>query len=458
MNATVDMAAIETRGLTKTYDGKVEALRGVDLVVKRGEMFALLGPNGAGKTTLFSILATLRKPSGGEARVLGLDVLKERPAIRQRMGIVFQEPALEQRMSVRDNLLLMALFYGLSLTTARQRVVEIIETLQLKDIEGRQAQKLSGGQKRKLELARSLVSNPDILFLDEATLGLDVDARRNFWAQVRMFVRSGRSVFFTTHYMEEAEVADRIALIDAGRIIALGTPKELKNRIGGGVILLGTQDDSKALDWLTAQGYKPERNERGILVVHAEPAAVLPIILAEMPVKTLRAEVHEPSLEDVFLTLTGRGLSAGEAAKPPARFRHGRCPMRGLFAVIILDLKRLWVDRIRLVSSLIQPLLYLFLLGSGLGGSSHARQRPLYAVHLPGVVALSLLFTSVFAAILIVFDRQMGFLKAVLVAPVPRPAIAIGKVIAGAIQALVPATIMMIFMPLIGLIRADGIL
>ena len=318
MNATSDTPAIETRGLTKTYDGKVEALRGVDLTVQRGEMFALLGPNGAGKTTLFSILATLRKPSGGEARVLGLDVLKERPAIRQRMGIVFQEPALEQRMSVRDNLLLMALFYGLSLATARRRVVEIIETLQLKDIEDRQAQKLSGGQKRKLELARSLVSNPDILFLDEATLGLDVDARRNFWAQVRMFIRSGRSVFFTTHYMEEAEVADRIALIDAGRIIALGTPKELKSRIGGGVILLGTQDDAKAVAWLTAQGYKPERNERGILVVHAEPATVLPVILAEMPVKTLRAEVHEPSLEDVFLTLTGRGLGTGDAVKPGA--------------------------------------------------------------------------------------------------------------------------------------------
>lgn len=316
MNATPDIAAIETRGLIKTYDGKVEALRGVDLTVQRGEMFALLGPNGAGKTTLFSILATLRKPTGGEARVLGLDVLKERPAVRQRMGIVFQEPALEQRMSVRDNLLLMALFYGLSLSTARRRVVEIIETLQLKEIEDRIAQKLSGGQKRKLELARSLVSNPDILFLDEATLGLDVDARRNFWAQVRMFIRSGRTVFFTTHYMEEAEVADRIALIDSGRIIALGTPKELKSRVGGGVILLGTQDDAKSMTWLAAQGYKPEQSERGILVVHAEPATVLPKILAEMPVKTLRAEVHEPSLEDVFLTLTGRGLGAGEAAKP----------------------------------------------------------------------------------------------------------------------------------------------
>ena len=318
MNATPETPAIETRGLTKIYDGKVEALRGVDLTVHKGEMFALLGPNGAGKTTLFSILATLRKPSGGEAKVLGLDVLKERPAVRKHMGIVFQEPALEQRMSVRDNLLLMALFYGLSLTDARRRVQEILETLQIKDIEDRQAQKLSGGQKRKLELARSLVSSPDILFLDEATLGLDVDARRNFWAQVRMFIRSGRTVFFTTHYMEEAEVADRIALIDAGKIIALGTPKELKSRIGGGVILLGTQDDAKAIAWLTAEGYKPEQSERGIVLVHTEPAAVLPRILAEMPLKTLRAEVHEPSLEDVFLTLTGRGLGSGEAAKPSA--------------------------------------------------------------------------------------------------------------------------------------------
>ena len=316
MNATPETPAIKTRGLIKTYDGKVQALRGVDLTVQRGEMFALLGPNGAGKTTLFSILATLRKPSGGEAKVLGLDVLTERPAIRKRMGIVFQEPALEQRMSVRDNLLLMALFYGLSMSDARRRVQEILETLQIKDIEDRQAQKLSGGQKRKLELARSLVSSPDILFLDEATLGLDVDARRNFWAQVRMFIRSGGTVFFTTHYMEEAEVADRIALIDAGKIIALGTPKELKSRIGGGVILLGTQDDAKAIAWLTAQGYKPEQSERGIVLVHAEPAAVLPRILAEMPVKSLRAEVHAPSLEDVFLTLTGRGLGSGETAKP----------------------------------------------------------------------------------------------------------------------------------------------
>ncbi len=315
-------AAIETHGLVKNYD-KVEALRGIDLTVNVGEMFALLGPNGAGKTTLFSILATLRKPTAGSAKVLGRDVVRERPQVRQHMGIVFQEPALEQKLSVRDNLLLMGLFYGLGLKAARARTGEILENLGLTDIATRPANKISGGQKRKLELARSMVPNPDILFLDEATLGLDVDARRSFWAQVRQFVRPGRTVFFTTHYMEEAEVADRIALIDKGRIIALGTPSELKQRIGGGVILLATEDDPGAFEWLTAQGYKPEQSERGILLVSAEPAAILPTLLTSMPVKALRAEVHQPSLEDVFLTLTGKALDGGDTAPAKPAFAIG---------------------------------------------------------------------------------------------------------------------------------------
>ena len=319
---TLATAAIETRGLAKSYD-KVEALRGIDLTVNTGEMFALLGPNGAGKTTLFSILATLRKPSAGEARVMGHDVMRERARVRRRMGIVFQEPALEQKLSVRDNLLLMGLFYNLPLKTARRRVGEIMQALGLADVASRPAQKLSGGQKRRLELARSMVPDPDVLFLDEATLGLDVEARRQFWAQVRQFVRSGRTVFFTTHYMEEADVADRIALINQGQIIALGTPRELKNRVGGGVILMRTEDDARALQWLTAQGHKPESSDRGIVLVSHEPAAVLPALLTAMPVKVLRTEVHEPSLEDVFLRLTGKTLDNGEAAPAGSAFIPG---------------------------------------------------------------------------------------------------------------------------------------
>jgi ABC-2 type transport system ATP-binding protein len=309
-----DSAAVEVRGLVKRYD-KVEALRGVDLTVRRGEMFALLGPNGAGKTTLFSILATLRAPTAGTARVLGHDVVADRDAVRRSMGIVFQEPAIEQRLSGRDNLLLMGLFYGLGSAAARQRATELLKQLDLADAADRPAKNLSGGQRRKLELARALVTDPQILFLDEATVGLDVDARRGFWAQVRGLAATGRTVFFTTHYMEEAEVADRIALIDHGQIVALDTPQALKTRVGGGVIRLQTEDNVRARGWLTEHGLAPEAGGQEIMLVHADPAAVLPELLRTLPVKVQRVEVHEPSLEDVFLKLTGRGFD-GETPVP----------------------------------------------------------------------------------------------------------------------------------------------
>jgi ABC-2 type transport system ATP-binding protein len=304
-------AAVEVTGVVKKYP-KVEALKGVDLTVGQGEMFALLGPNGAGKTTLFSILATLRAPTSGTARVLGRDVVTDRDAIRREMGIVFQEPAIEQRLSGRDNLFLMGLLYGLSMAAARKRASEILNQLGIADSADRLARELSGGQRRRLELARALVTDPKILFLDEATLGLDVDARRMFWGQIRGLADSGRTVFFTTHYMEEAEVADRIALIDSGRIVALGTPSELKARVGGGVVTLRTDDDAKARAWLGEHGFAPEPGGSAITLVHPDPAAVLPELLRNLPVRVLRAEVHVPSLEDVFLKLTGRGLEGGQ--------------------------------------------------------------------------------------------------------------------------------------------------
>lgn len=311
--------AVEVRGLVKRYD-KVEALRGIDLTVRLGEKFALLGPNGAGKTTLFSILATLRAPTEGGARVLGLDVCTDRDAVRRAMGIVFQEPAIEQRLSGRDNLLLMGLFYGLAASAAKKRAAEILEQLGLSSAADRPAKELSGGQRRKLELARALVTDPRILFLDEATLGLDVDARRSFWTQVSALAATGRTVFFTTHYMEEAEVADRIALIDAGRIVALDTPRALKARIGGGVIRLKTEDDATARSWLAEHGLAPEPGTGQLMLVHADPAAALPEILRHLPVKVQRAEVNEPSLEDVFLKLTGRGLGGDAAPAAAARW------------------------------------------------------------------------------------------------------------------------------------------
>jgi len=304
--------------LAKRY-GTVEALRGVDLTVMRGEMFALLGPNGAGKTTLFSILATLRSPTEGSASVLGSDVVTARDAVRRQMGIVFQEPAIERRLSGRDNLLLMGLFYGLSTAVARRRAAELLASLGLADSAARPAETLSGGQRRKLELARALVTDPQVLFLDEATLGLDVDARRSFWAHVRSLTASGRTVFFTTHYMEEAEGADRIALIDIGRIVALDAPRALKARLGGGVIRLQTDNDAEASRWLAGRGFSPEAKEGGLMILHADPAAVIPELLRHLPVTVQRVEVHAPSLEDVFLELTGRGLAGGAASQAGER-------------------------------------------------------------------------------------------------------------------------------------------
>jgi ABC-2 type transport system ATP-binding protein len=312
--------AVEVRGLVKRY-GAVEALRGIDLRVERGEVFALLGPNGAGKTTLFSILATLRAPTDGWARVLGRDVATERSAVRRLMGIVFQEPAIDLRLTGRDNLLLMGLFYRLPTSVARSRAAELLSRLGLDGAADRPARNLSGGQRRKLELARALVTDPGVLFLDEATLGLDVDARRIFWATVRSLADEGRTVFFTTHYMEEADVADRIALIDKGNIVALDTQQALKSRLGGGVIRLRTEDDVRARTWLVERGFAPEPGGPEVMIIHPDPSAALPDILRQLPVRVLRAEVHEPSLEDVFLKLTGRGLEAAEAAGRQAEAR-----------------------------------------------------------------------------------------------------------------------------------------
>ena len=256
--------------------------------------------------------------------MFGRDVTIERDAVRRSMGIVFQEPAIEQRLTGRDNLLLMGLFYQLPAARARKRAAELLDHLGLTEAADRPARTLSGGQRRKLELARALVTDPSILFLDEATLGLDVDARRVFWGEVRAIAAAGRTVFFTTHYMEEAEIADRIALIDSGQIVALDTPRALKARVGGGVIRLQTEGDDQARAWLIERGLKPEAGGPGLMLVHDDPAAILPDLLRHLPVKVLRAEVHEPSLEDVFLKLTGRGLEMEGAAAPVRGPGRGR--------------------------------------------------------------------------------------------------------------------------------------
>lgn len=320
-----DRPAIVVTGLRKDY-GEVRALRGIDLRVEQGEVFALLGPNGAGKTTLFSILATLRRPSRGRAEVFGRDVVSERTAVRRDIGIVFQEPALDLQLSARDNLELMGLFYGLGRREARDRADATLHRLGMADQAERAPERLSGGQKRRLELARAIIARPRLLFLDEATLGLDVDARRSFWDTVRGLAREGTTVFLTTHYMEEAEIADRIALIADGSIIALDTPDALRAGVGGGMVRLATDDDAAARSWLSEHGFEAEPSDQGLFLVSDDPATLLPEILGRLPHTVHRAEVRQPSLEDAFLALTGTSLDGGEVPAGSGRGggRHGR--------------------------------------------------------------------------------------------------------------------------------------
>ena len=301
---------INVEKLVKCYSKNIPVLNNIDLQIFAGEMFALLGPNGAGKTTLFSILSTLSKPTSGKVEVSGYDVLQNQVAVRKNIGIVFQEPALAHTLTVSDNLTLMARFYGLSGSCARERINMLLDTLGLLDVSKVPVQKLSGGQRRRLELARSIVSDPKIIFLDEATLGLDVHARNLFWSQMRRLTKQGKTVFFTSHYLEEADVADRIALIDKGNIVALDTPLALKALVGKSVIKIITVDNINTHDWLIKRGYQSKIEENGLTIIVNQDDSAIDMIksLYEAPAKILHLELNKLSLEDVFLQLT-RGSS-----------------------------------------------------------------------------------------------------------------------------------------------------
>lgn len=226
-------AAIEAVDLGRRY-GDLEAVTGVDFVVQPGEFFALLGPNGAGKTTIVQMLSTLLRPSSGRASVFGADTVREAARVRAVLGMVFQEPALDDRLTARENLAIHADLYRIAGSDKRSRIDEALEWGALNEAGDRTVRSFSGGMKRRLELGRALMHRPRLLFLDEPTLGLDPQGRRHLWQHIEQLRGQGLTVFMTTHYLEEAEACDRIGIMDGGRLIALGTPVELKARAGGG--------------------------------------------------------------------------------------------------------------------------------------------------------------------------------------------------------------------------------
>ena len=291
--------AIEIQGVCHDY-GATRVVSDLDLTVHNGELFALLGPNGAGKTTLLSLLTTLARPKAGAIRVLGYDVVRAAPEVRRRMGVVFQEMALEQRMSALDNLQLMARCYGLTPRAARARAEELLDIMGLSDLARQRSETLSGGQRRRLELARALVGHPRILFLDEATQGLDLIARQELWAQLRALVHQGCTVFFSTHDMAEAALADRAALMQRGRILACDTPARLQRLSPQHGLLLTSDNPHLTLVWLRQQGYAPSTREGGIWVDCRDAATELPSLLARIPGGITRVETRQASLETVF--------------------------------------------------------------------------------------------------------------------------------------------------------------
>ncbi len=301
---------VSCRGLKKTYDKKVEAVRGLDLAIQAGECFGLLGPNGAGKTTTIEILEGLLTPTSGEVEILGMTWQAHERELREWLGISLQETRLSEKLTVRETLQLFGSFYH-----RPNSVPAILEELALSEKADALVGKLSGGQKQRLAVATALVGNPKILFLDEPTTGLDPQSRRQLWDIIRQFQQQRGTVLLTTHYMDEAErLCDRLAIIDHGQIIAAGTPSELIARLSGHHVVEFALSDAVNDDgvWSRLPGVQAVRNEDGHFSLQVEePHETIPALLSVVQQKGARL-VHlttrQASLEDVFVQLTGRHL------------------------------------------------------------------------------------------------------------------------------------------------------
>ena len=315
-----------TKNLKKTYFGKkkvaVEAVKGIDLEVKKGQIFGFLGPNGAGKTTTLQMLTTLLAPTGGEAKVVGFDLAKQPQKIREHVGYVSQAGGADISANAIENLVLQARLYGMDQAGAEKRAEELIKRFQITEFAKRKVTSYSGGQKRRLDLALGIVHKPDLIFLDEPTTGLDPQSRAHFWDEIRSIKDDGTTIFLTTHYLDEADnLCDYLAIVDHGTIVAEGTPEALKRGIGGECIVVGLKDEKsleKTKELMEKQKYVSKlvvSDDNKLYIYVKDGEKLLADVLRfldqnKVPIQTI--ELSKPSLDDVFLQHTGRSLREGD--------------------------------------------------------------------------------------------------------------------------------------------------
>jgi ABC-2 type transport system ATP-binding protein len=321
----VTSPAVEVSALTKRY-GDIEAVRGIDFDVASGETLGFLGPNGAGKSTTIKILCTLTAPTSGSARVAGYDVVTRRDMVRRNIGLVFQETTLDQYLTAEQNLKFHAHLYGVPRHVLGERMKLVLDMVGLWDRRSGAVRTYSGGMKRRLEIARGLLHAPRVLFLDEPTVGLDPQTRLSLWEYIReLKVREDITIFLTTHYMDEAENCDRIAIIDHGTIVAIDTPQALKTSVGTDRVQISTGNDRAAIVELAqAFGIDAAAHEGAITFAVASGEEFVPHLFQRLSMPIRSVSVSRPSLDDVFMSYTGRSIRAEASAFENRRALNAR--------------------------------------------------------------------------------------------------------------------------------------
>jgi len=458
--------AVRVKGVVKRF-GSTTALAGVDLEVREGTVFGLLGPNGAGKTTLVRILSTLLRPDTGQAELLGLDVVADPSKVREQLALTGQFAAVDELLTGRENLEMFGRLFRLSRTEARRRASELLERFELTDAADRTAKTYSGGMRRRLDLASSMLTQPRVLFLDEPTTGLDPRSRNEIWEIVRDLRRAGTTILLTTQYLEEADqLADEIAVIDHGRVIAKGTGNELKDRVGGQILeveLTDVQQRDEAEAALLRVGCgTPEEDERPNRLVLPAPRDGL-VLVEEAAAELRRAGIgvsdmglRRPTLDDVFLQLTGQAPSENgrpqsaavvpkSLVKRPRRLPRAHAPslrdaessVTDIGVVTMRNLRHFWRQPDLLIFSTIQPIMFVVLFVYVFGGAvglalPHGVSYVDYL--LPGIFVQSVTFRASNTAVGLSEDLRRGVIDRFRSMPMARSAVLLGRTLADLVR------------------------